>query len=256
MPKSDLVAGDSELLAASRIPQINLPSQMASPGATAVPAPTFLDNSSIWHNFTSWTAQHLRYSVNNVTRFAPSLEDLILAGPRMLTKLGIISFPDAVDGFGQRVIADPTTSDFFFPTTTAAHMLTQASEAAANVAEVLDNEDQDPAVLVSKFSADGTKGLGSVFSYATSKWALCCIAMVCFPPILTLKRFLTSSTVAGYHIEPYTHICSFAKKVVFDMARTTLSPLPTYHSLRIPSSATPTVHPVPNLARFRRDALG
>ncbi|KAI0135188.1 hypothetical protein F4814DRAFT_12932 [Daldinia grandis] len=150
---------------------------MASPGATAIPAPTLLDNSSIWHNFTSWTAQHLKYSVNNVTRFAPSLEDLILAGPRMLTKLGIISFPDAVDGFGQRVIADPTTSDFFSSTTTAAHMLTQASEAAANVAEVLENEDQDPAVLVSKFSADGTKGLGSVFSYATSKWALCCIAM-------------------------------------------------------------------------------
>ncbi|KAI1209065.1 uncharacterized protein F4807DRAFT_108859 [Annulohypoxylon truncatum] len=151
---------------------------MASPGATAAPAPTAFDNSSVWHNLTSWTVQHLRYSVNNVTRFAPSIEDLILAGPRMLTKLGILSFPDAVDGFGQRVIADPTSSDYFITTTTtAAEMLTKVSEAAANVVDVLENEDQDPAVLVSKFSTDGTKGLGSVFSYATSKWALCCVAM-------------------------------------------------------------------------------
>ncbi|KAI1143350.1 hypothetical protein F5Y05DRAFT_368323 [Hypoxylon sp. FL0543] len=149
---------------------------MASPGATAAPAPTAFDDSSVWHNITSWTVQHLRYSVNNVTRFAPSLEDLILAGPRMLTKLGILSFPDAVDGFGQRVIADPTASDDYYFTTTATEMLTQVSEAAANVADALE-EEQDPALLISRFSADGTKGLGSVFSYATSKWALCCVAM-------------------------------------------------------------------------------
>ncbi|KAI0889788.1 uncharacterized protein GGS22DRAFT_4084 [Annulohypoxylon maeteangense] len=150
---------------------------MASPGATAAPSPTVFDNSSVWP-FTSWTVQHLKDSVNNVTRFAPSIEDLILAGPRMLTKLGILSLPDAVDGFGQRVIADPTSSEYFIAaTTTATEMLTQVSEAAANVVDVLENEDQDPAVLVSKFSSDGTKGLGSVFSYATSKWALCCVAM-------------------------------------------------------------------------------
>ncbi|OTB08666.1 hypothetical protein M426DRAFT_71042 [Hypoxylon sp. CI-4A] len=108
---------------------------------------------------------------------APSLEDLILAGPRMLTKLGILSFPDAVDGFGQRVIADPTPSDYFFTTTTS-EMLTQVSEAVADAAaNVLEEDEQDPTMLVSKFSSDNTRGLGSVFSYATSKWALCCVAM-------------------------------------------------------------------------------
>ncbi|KAI0381963.1 hypothetical protein F5Y04DRAFT_54550 [Hypomontagnella monticulosa] len=150
---------------------------MASPGASAAPAPTAFDDSSVWHNITAWTVQHLKYSVNNVTRYAPSLEDLILAGPRMLTKLGIISFPDAVDGFGQRVIADPTASEYFLSTTTSSEMLTQVSEAVANAANVLEDEEQDPAVLISKLSTDGAKGLGSVFSYATSKWALCCIAM-------------------------------------------------------------------------------
>ncbi|KAI1074611.1 hypothetical protein F5B20DRAFT_430666 [Whalleya microplaca] len=152
---------------------------MASPGAAVAPTPTVFDNSSAWHNFTSWTVQHLRHSVN-VTRYAPSLEDLILAGPRMLTKLGsFIAIPDAVDGFGQRVIPDPTGSADYFLTTTASEMAAEVSDAAAtvaNVANVLEN-DQDPAALVSKFSLEGAKGLGSVFSYATSRWAFCCIAM-------------------------------------------------------------------------------
>ncbi|CAJ2501879.1 Uu.00g047320.m01.CDS01 [Anthostomella pinea] len=151
---------------------------MASPGAALAPAPTAFDNAGVWHNITSWTVQHLRHSVN-VTRYAPSLEDLILAGPRILTRLGsIISFPDAIDGFGQRVIPDPTGSGDYFLTTTTAEMAADVSEVAANLANVLD-DDQDPAAMVSRFSMEGggAKGLGSVFSYATSKWALCCIAM-------------------------------------------------------------------------------
>lgn len=163
---------------------------MAAPGAAVVPAPTtaFLDNPSIWYNFTSWTVQHLKSSVN-VTRYAPSLEDLILAGPRMLTKLGsIISFPDAIDGFGQRVIPDATLagagSDFFLTTTadtTTAATIAEASVIAASAAvagEMLD-DNQDPTVMLSKFAVpvESAKGLGSVFSYATSKWALCCVAM-------------------------------------------------------------------------------
>ncbi|KAI0596867.1 hypothetical protein F4775DRAFT_281451 [Biscogniauxia sp. FL1348] len=150
---------------------------MASPGAAAAPAPTVFDHPGVWHNLTSWTVQHLKSSVN-VTRYAPSLEDLILAGPRMLTRLGsIISFPEPPDGFGQRVIPDPTGSDYFITTTTASEMAVEVSDVAANLANVLE-DDQDPAALVSRFSMEGgAKGLGSVFSYATSKWAICCIAM-------------------------------------------------------------------------------
>ena len=160
---------------------------MASPGnAAVVAASTVFDDhhssSSAWHNFTSWTVQQLRYSVN-VTRYAPSLEDLIHAGPRMLTKLGsIISFPDAVDGFGQRVIPDATGSESdLFLTTAAASVTTELDAAEASLAAMAANmldDDQDPSTIVSKFSVEGTKGLGSVFSYAMSKWALCCVAMV------------------------------------------------------------------------------
>ncbi|KAK5634106.1 hypothetical protein RRF57_009820 [Xylaria bambusicola] len=140
---------------------------MASPGAAIAPTSTVtFTNASTWANFTfTWT------------RYAPSFEDLILAGPRMLTRIGsIISFPEAIDSFGQRVVPDPTGSDYFV-TTTATEMAADISEAVANTANVLE-DDQDPAALVSRFTMEGSaKGLGSVFSYATSKWALCCIAM-------------------------------------------------------------------------------
>ncbi|KAI0023015.1 hypothetical protein F4780DRAFT_124060 [Xylariomycetidae sp. FL0641] len=148
---------------------------MALPGAVVVPAPTTaFDNASVWQwqNLTSWTVQQLKHSVN--------VTNLILAGPRMLTRLGnIIAFPDAVDGFGQRVIPDPTGSDYFVTTTTSemAAAAGFADAAGATAASVLEGE-TDPGAAASRFSiGGGAKGLGSVFSYATSKWALCCCAM-------------------------------------------------------------------------------
>ncbi|KAJ1331897.1 Zinc finger C3HC4 type protein [Microdochium nivale] len=158
---------------------------MAAPGAAIGLTPTVFDNSSAWHNFTLWTLQRF-----NVTRYTPSLEDLIFAGPRMLTKLGsIISLPDAIDGFGQRVIPDATGSDYFLTTTPPAAVFgsegmaaavaggAEASVAAvAAAAEVFDADPESTAVI-SRFSMEGARGLGSVFSYATSKWALSCVAM-------------------------------------------------------------------------------
>ncbi|KAI0875969.1 hypothetical protein GGS24DRAFT_260957 [Hypoxylon argillaceum] len=147
---------------------------MAVPGAAVAPISTVtFSNASIWANFTF---------TSTWTRYAPSLEDLLLAGPRMLTRIGsIISFPEAIDSFGQHLVPDPTGSDYFV-TTTATEMAADISEAViseavANTANVLE-DDQDPAALVSRFTMEGgAKGLGSVFSYATSKWALWCIAM-------------------------------------------------------------------------------
>ncbi|KUI55172.1 hypothetical protein VP1G_02542 [Cytospora mali] len=144
-------------------------------------AATF-DNASMWHNFTAWTSSHLGV---NMSRYAPSLEDFVLAGPRMVMKLGklgsFISFPDAIDGFGQRIIPDATGSDLFSSTSAAASAMSGSfitgTNAAAAAAVPSDLADQDPTLSVYRFSMEGAKGLGSVFSYATSKWALCCIAM-------------------------------------------------------------------------------
>lgn len=150
--------------------------------ASAVaPTQARYDNISMWHNFTAWTAQQFRYTVN-MTRYAPSLEDLVRAGPRMVMKLGsFIAFHDPVDGFGVRVTADPTASDLFHSTasrgttTTAAHTTGAGAASAGGAAS--GGADQDPNAFVSRFSMEGAKGLGSVFSYATSKWALCCVGM-------------------------------------------------------------------------------
>ena len=149
----------------------------APPPGAAVPVVVF-DNSSMWHNFTTWTAQHLAFL--NVTRLAPSLDDLVWAGPRMVMKLGklggaFISFPDAIDGFGQRVVPDATGPGTLFHATVPPP--SSAVAAAAAAAESVANAEDAAATAASRFSLEGAKGLGSVFSYATSKWALCCIAM-------------------------------------------------------------------------------
>lgn len=163
------------------------------PEAVAAAIPRALDNASAWRNFTMWTAQHFGLAVN-MTRLAPSLEDLVLAGPRMVMKLGrlgsFISFPDAIDGFGQRVVPDPTEIDLFSSTTalagdfvetltesTSSAAAASASIAAAAAAAAAEAVAKNPNTFVSRFSMEGTKGFGGVFSYATSKWALCCIAM-------------------------------------------------------------------------------
>lgn len=176
---------------------------MASPGAAIAPVSTLpINNASVWANLTSsWV------------RYAPSFEDILLAGPRMLTRIGsIVSFPEAIDSFGQRVIPDPTGSDYFV-TTTATEMAADISQTVANTANILE-DDQDPAALVSRFTMEGSaKGLGSVFSYATSKWALCCIAMVRWlPPIRSPFHrvlMLSMDMHTGHHSEPHPHICRF-----------------------------------------------
>lgn len=150
---------------------------------TTVPVPV-LNNASAWHNFTLWTAQRLGYAFN-VTKLAPSLEDLVWAGPRMVKKLGklggsYIFYPDAIDGFGQRVIPEATDPADFFVTT--APDSTTVADAARSILESASSSaiaatGQESAAFASRFTMEGARGLGSVFSYATSKWALACIVM-------------------------------------------------------------------------------
>ncbi|KAL2135888.1 hypothetical protein VTI74DRAFT_6487 [Chaetomium olivicolor] len=161
---------------------------LSLPDAVAVAVPQALDNASAWRNFTAWTTQHFGRAVN-MSRLAPSLEDLVWAGPRMVMKLGrlgsFISFPDAIDAFGQRVVPDPNDADLFSSTAMAAADVVEtlaestSTESTASIAAeaAVAAATQDPNAFVSRFSMEGARGLGSVFSYATSKWALSCIAM-------------------------------------------------------------------------------
>ncbi|KAK0751188.1 hypothetical protein B0T18DRAFT_401974 [Schizothecium vesticola] len=136
-------------------------------GATldAASAPPFpLSNASVWHNLTTWL---------NMTRLAPSLEDLFLAGPRIIWKLGRLG---SFDGLGQRVIPESTGGS-----ETIFHVTTAAGETSTLIQSVLaptvtDAANRDPAAFA-RFSMEGARGLGSIFSYVTSKWALSCIIM-------------------------------------------------------------------------------
>ncbi|KAK5657715.1 hypothetical protein OQA88_2787 [Cercophora sp. LCS_1] len=137
--------------------------------------PINYNNASVWYNLTLWGAQRLNIAMN-MTKLAPSLEDLVWAGPRMVMKLGklgsFIPFHDAVDGFGQRVIPEATNADTLF-TTTAEHVGAFVQSALPTATDT----NEDATAFVARYSLEGVKGLGSVFSYATSKWALSCIAM-------------------------------------------------------------------------------
>ncbi|KAL2175570.1 uncharacterized protein P884DRAFT_261908 [Thermothelomyces heterothallicus CBS 202.75] len=177
--------------------------ETALPEAVAAALPRALDNTSAWYNFTMWTAQHFALAMN-MTKLAPSLEDLVWAGPRMVMKLGrlgsFISFPDAIDGFGQRAVPNSNNVDISSSSSSSSsssplssdtgmvadliETLAQSANTAfptstmdSAAATAADDVTQNPNAFVSRFSMEGARGLGGVFSYATSKWALCCIAM-------------------------------------------------------------------------------
>ncbi|CAK7562600.1 MAG: hypothetical protein SEPTF4163_000448 [Sporothrix epigloea] len=165
--------------------------------ALAPSAGVAFDNASAWHNFTVWTAQHLAFL--NMTRITPSFDNLVWAGPRMFKKLGHLGscmpFSDGMDGFaglgglGQRSTPGVTNAagNLLYSMTGApasAAFVTAAAAGASGAAAgngpatVAIEQDfaTSLAASASRFSLESARGLGSLFSYATSKWALCCVA--------------------------------------------------------------------------------
>ena len=123
------------------------------------------------------------WSSVNVTQFVPSARDLALAGPRMFRKIGsYLTVPEAVDNIfgvrlGQRIIPEATGAGMIDAATTAAAGAGGFGQMAQAGTEIMAEADDQAGGLASRFSMEGARSLGSVFSYATSKWALCCIIM-------------------------------------------------------------------------------
>ncbi|KAK1834160.1 hypothetical protein QBC39DRAFT_424394 [Podospora conica] len=158
-------SADSGLSKTTKAWPLALRSAMDGVTLDAAAAPPFpLSNASVWHNLTTWL---------NMTRLAPSLEDIFLAGPRIIWKLGRLG---SFDGFGQRVIPEATGgSETIFHVTTAAGESSTLIQSVVAPA-ITDTANRDPAAFA-RFSMEGARGLGSLFSYVTSKWALSCIIM-------------------------------------------------------------------------------
>ncbi|SPO02637.1 related to ASI3 Putative integral membrane E3 ubiquitin ligase, role in negative regulation of amino acid uptake [Cephalotrichum gorgonifer] len=125
-----------------------------------------------WQNITTWTAQQF-ISVVNVSKHVPSFDNLIWAGPRMVRKLGaFMLFAEGIDGLGPSTMSgasEPNGQELGGMATSTIAGDTGTPSAVPITANVT--------AAGSRLQVEGSRGFGSVFSYATSKWALCCIAM-------------------------------------------------------------------------------
>ncbi|KAF9772175.1 hypothetical protein IL306_010145 [Fusarium sp. DS 682] len=122
--------------------------------------------SSPWYNPAVWTV--------NVTRYAPILEDLVWAGPRFVKKLGsYISVPEHLES--------TTDTLNYVPAAVGANtILDEVDPTIQNIMEPLlgaGGSETAATAPIGRVPVDSVRSLGSVFGYATSKWALCCIAM-------------------------------------------------------------------------------
>lgn len=128
---------------------------------------------------TAWTASQLR-SAANITQYAPSAMDLVLAGPRMVMKIGSFAFvtiPEAVDsalglGFTQRVIPAATTANDMGLAAGGASVTTAVAAAAPEILADTTSES-----ISTRLSMESARSFGNIFGYATSKWALTCVVM-------------------------------------------------------------------------------
>ncbi|OAA70866.1 hypothetical protein LEL_09457 [Akanthomyces lecanii RCEF 1005] len=109
-----------------------------------------------WSNLSAWAT--------NMTRYAPSLDDLVWAGPRFLEKLG--SYLNLAD---QPNLAPNTDAGLLGTTSAAAYNIMESNTSPAVAAAA-----QDSSAFL---SLESVRNFGSVFSYATSRWAMSCIAM-------------------------------------------------------------------------------
>ncbi|KAL6817017.1 hypothetical protein V8C40DRAFT_254360 [Trichoderma camerunense] len=125
-----------------------------------------------WYNLTA-----LARAVN-VTRYAPLFEDLVMVGPRIVMKLGsLMAAPDSLALPAQDAISSAAASaseqEILRPITTDSSLYSNMMNVAAAPGTQAASASAQPPFM----SLDGVRGLGSVFSYATSRWALSCIAM-------------------------------------------------------------------------------
>jgi hypothetical protein len=165
--------------------------------------PAHPQNAAHWYNLTSWTV--------NVTRYAPSLEDLVWAGPRMVKKLSsFIAVTDSeslhqqgstlqniAQSAGQVIdngllrpgpsnlhnIMDPATDTFGGLAGGA------ADEAAARMSST-------------RMTMESARGFGSVFSYATSKWAITTIVMA----VILNRTHIYAATRRRLTLKPHVRL--------------------------------------------------
>ncbi|KAG5953045.1 hypothetical protein E4U53_007087 [Claviceps sorghi] len=124
---------------------------------------------SSWHNITAW--------VLNATRNSSFVEVLALAGPRMFNKLGSYWAVSGSMDSHQHLAAPPSRSGFSEAREQNIYNILEPSMSFETAQISAPDDSVNLGNAANPLFVDGAKGIGSVFSYATSKWAISCIAM-------------------------------------------------------------------------------
>ncbi|CZT06811.1 probable ASI3 Putative integral membrane E3 ubiquitin ligase, role in negative regulation of amino acid uptake [Rhynchosporium agropyri] len=150
----------------------------------------------------------------NATQYVPSAKDLALAGPRMFMKLGsILSVPEAVDNMfggvrlGQRIIPEATGNVGVANAVTTAAAGGFGTENTINAStQILVDIEEQAGGLTNRFTMEGARSLGNVFSYATSKWALGCIVVAVVLNRTSVYASTRRNLVLGWKIRLFVRI--------------------------------------------------
>ena len=142
--------------------------------------PTTLDPA-----FLSTAIDNLKETASNASvYFSPYPKDLLFAIPRLASRVGsfwLVDIPEHVDHiFGAAlrgsIIAEATAGG---PLTNEAVAAASASLQNAGVPAAPLAGGNVENVFVSSWGFQNIRGIGGMFSYLTSKWALWCFMMVC-----------------------------------------------------------------------------
>lgn len=108
----------------------------------------------------------------------PSPNDLLMVFPR-LARFAMQQLPELIKGGGS-VIAEATADNMTTATVTssASAMFAQNTAAAIAAAAAEAADDGMFSWLMSAFNFDGVRGLGGMFSYFSSRWALATFTVV------------------------------------------------------------------------------
>lgn len=131
---------------------------------------------------------HMRASASNATLFLnPSPKDLLMAVPRAIARVGSFAFftvPERIDGlFGLRnggsIIAEATGERANKTVLTTLSGISSVQGIATAAAESVSvNKSTQGSRLSHAITFQHVRNFGGIFTYMTSRWALCCFTLV------------------------------------------------------------------------------
>ncbi|KAG6005912.1 hypothetical protein E4U21_007546 [Claviceps maximensis] len=158
------------------------------------PDPLALPSLSSWHNITAW--------VLNVTRNSPFVEVIVLSGPRMFSKLGsYLAVTGSMDSH-EHLAAPPSGSGFSEAREQNIYNILEPSSIFQPIQISASDDQANLSNAASPLFIDGVRGIGSVFSYATSKWAISSIAIA----IILNRTYIFAATRRRLRFRWYTRL--------------------------------------------------